>query len=462
MKTNGLILALALFLTSGEAIATGYGDTQPRAMGIAGAYGAMARGAESIYWNPANLALKDGPQLSLPLDLGAFFILENNSVSISDYNKYNGNFISDGDKDDIISDIPGGGLKFNTDFGVFFPVLSSGVAFPLPWGLNGAIALNLRGGVEGEVPRDMIDFLLKGNQFARDREAVGKAPGYDIAKWDGQGWALGEFSWAIAKPIMPAALSSYLSEFAVGATFKLILGGFGEVLRSDGGIQTRVSGADISAHAVARGGAGVGFGLDLGVTGITKDGKTTVGLALMNLLDTMNWNIESRQDSVFVQGSRLRATSFTGKAGLSEIFDNPVDENGDPVFYEEVDISGFSLTVPAMLRLGVTHKLIPKLIISGQYDQAFSSGFGVSSTPRLALGVEYRLVDWFPLSVGLSGGGRAGSSSAIGFGFGPFPLGRWRLTLMETGLVNRGGLLPGFAQGAGWSINLLRVSMNRI
>ena len=92
MKTNGLILALALFFTSGEAVATGYGDTQPRAMGVAGAYGAMARGVESIYWNPANLALNDGPRLSLPLDLGMFFILENNSVSISDYNKYNGNF----------------------------------------------------------------------------------------------------------------------------------------------------------------------------------------------------------------------------------------------------------------------------------------------------------------------------------------------------------------------------------
>ena len=67
MKTKGLILALALLLTGGEAFATGYGDTQPRAMGMAGSYGAMARGVESIYWNPANLALSDGPKLSLPL-----------------------------------------------------------------------------------------------------------------------------------------------------------------------------------------------------------------------------------------------------------------------------------------------------------------------------------------------------------------------------------------------------------
>ncbi len=452
MKTNGLILALALLLTGGEALATGYGDTQPRAMGIAGAYGAMARGVESIYWNPANLALSDGPKLSLPLNLGLSFIMENNSISISDYNKYNGDFISDEDKDDIVGSIPGGGLKFNTDIGLFMPVIG-GVAFPLPWGLSSAIAINARVGMEGEIPRDMIDLLLNGNQFARDREAAGKSPGYDIAKWDGQGWGLGIFSWAIAKPIMPASLKNHLSEFAVGATFKVMGGGFGEVLRSDGGIETRIGGTDIDAYAVTRFGGGLGFGLDLGATGVTKDGKTTVGLALMNLLDTMSWSIESQQDSVFVQASRLRALSFTGKAGFDDIFDE---------YGSETEDSSFSLTLPAMLRLGATHRPIPKLVVSGQYDQAFSSGFGISSTPRLALGVEYRLVDWFPLSFGLSGGGRAGQSSAIGFGFGPFPAGRWRLTLLETGLVNRGGFLPGVAQGAGWSINLLRVSMNRI
>ncbi|MGB1890163.1 MAG: DUF5723 family protein [Candidatus Latescibacterota bacterium] len=460
MKTKGLILALVLLLTGRDALATGYGDTQPRAMGIAGAYGAMARGAESIYWNPANLALSDGPRLSLP-GVGMSFILENNSISISDYNKYNGDFISDSDKSDILNDIDAGGLKFNTDGDVFIPILG-GIAFPLPGGLSSAIAINVRGGVEGEVPRDMIDLLLNGNQFARDREADGKSPGYDIAEWDGQGWGMGVFSWAIAKPLMPAALSSYLSEFAVGATFKVMLGGFGEVLRSDGGIQTRISGTDIGAHAITRFGGGTGFGLDLGVTGVTKDGKTTAGLALINLLDTMNWGIASQQDSVFVQASRLRALSFTGKAGLDEIFDNPVDENGETVFHEKVSEESFSLTLPAMLRLGVTHTPISKLTVSGQFDQAFSSGFGIASTPRLALGVEYRLVDWFPLSFGLSGGGRAGQSSAIGFGFGPFPVGSWRLTLMETGLVNRGGFLPGVAQGAGWSINLLRASLNRM
>ncbi len=452
MKIKGLILALALLLTGGEALATGYGDTQPRAMGIAGAYGAMARGVESIYWNPANLALSDSPKLSLPLNMGLSFIMENNSISISDYNKYNGDFISDEDKDDIVGSIPGGGLKFNTDVGLFLPVIG-GVAFPMPWGLSSAIAVNARLGLEGEIPRDMIDLLLNGNQFARNREAAGKSPGYDIAEWDGQGWGLGVFSWAIAKPMMPASLKNFLSEFAVGATFKVMSGGFGEVLRSDGGIETRVGGTDIDAYAVTRVGGGVGFGLDLGATGVTKDGKTTVGLALMNLLDTMNWNIESQQDSVFVQASRLRALSFTGKAGFDDIFDE---------YGSETEDSSFSLTLPAMLRLGATHRPIPKLTVSGQYDQAFSSGFGISSTPRLALGVEYRLVDWFPLSFGLSGGGRAGQSSAIGFGFGPFSAGRWRLTLMETGLVNRGGFLPGVAQGAGWSINLLRVSMNRI
>jgi hypothetical protein len=461
MKTKGLILALALLLSGREAFATGYGDTQPRAMGMAGAYGAMARGVESIYWNPANLALSDSPKMSLPLNLGLSFIMENNSISINDYNKYNGDFISPDDKKDILKNIDKSGLQFNTDVGIFLPLIG-GATFPLPWGLSSAFAVNFRFGMEGEVPKDMIDLLLYGNQFGREREAVGKAPGYDIAEWDGQGWGLGILSWAVAKPWMPAKLEPHFSEFAVGGTFKVMTGAYGEVLRSDGGIETRVRGTNIDAYAITRAGGGLGFGVDLGATGVTKNRKTTISLALMNFLDHMSWNIKTQQDSVFVQARRLRALSFTGKSGFNKIFDNPVDENGEKVFREEQDIESFSLSLPAMIRLGVAHKVMPRLTVSGNYDQAFSSGFGISSTPRVAAGLEYRLVDWFPLRFGLSGGGRAGMSSAIGFSFGPFTAGRMRLTLMETGLVNRGGFFPGVAQGAGWSINLLRVRIKRI
>ena len=447
-------------LHGGPARAMGYGDTQPRPMGLAGTYTALARGTEALYWNPANLALRDSPKYSLPLMLGFSVIGENNSISVADYNKYNGEFISESDKDDILENIDKEGLQFNTDLGLFLPVVG-GVTFPLPWGLSSAIAVNTRFGLEGEIPKDMIELLLRGNQFARDRRKDGKDPVYDIAAWDGSAWGLGVFSWAFAKPWMPAQLKPYLDEFTVGGTLKIMGGVYGEVMRSDGGVETRVSGAEVDAYAITRGGGGTGFGVDLGVAGVTKDRKTTISVSLVNLLDRLSWNIETHQDSFFVKGNKLRVLSFTGKDDFTEVFDNPKDKDGDVVFHKEIEIESFQRSLPAMLRLGVAHKVMPRLTVAGNYDQAFSSGFGISPVPRVSAGIEYRLVDWFPTRFGLSVGGRAGQSSAIGFAFGPFTVKRFRLILLETAVVNRGGFFPGVAQGGGYSINLFRLRIKR-
>ncbi len=510
MKTQKIAIILTVsFVVAGlcgPVHGTGYGDNQPRAMGMAGSYTAMARGVEAIYWNPANLALKDSPKVVLPLNLGFSFTLENNSWSVADYNQYNGTFIDDEGKDDLLGDLEEGSLKFNTDLGLYLPLVG-GAAFPMPWGLSSAVALNLRFGAEGEVPRDMIELMLRGNQFGGVREAAGKAPGYDIADWDGEGWGLGVFSWAMAKPWIPGKLAPHVSQFAVGGTIKVLGGGFGEVLRSDGDFETRIEGANINAYGITRSGFGFGFGLDLGAVGVSKDGRTTASLSLVNLLDYINWghlslswipeslnapsSLDSRQDSFFVSSDDIRVTSFTGLDDFDQIFNNPrevfVDgrldtlfrddltqmgkseeeadliwDNGDAVFHQEKEIASFSKSLPAMLRLGVAHSPFERLTVAGNYDQAFSSSFGIQKTPRISAGLEYRLVDWFPVRFGLTVGGREGRGSAIGFAFGPFTVKRFQMTLLETAASNRGGFFPGVSQGFGFSINLLRMSIKRV
>ncbi|HCL29895.1 MAG TPA: hypothetical protein DIC52_15825 [Candidatus Latescibacteria bacterium] len=479
IKTIRFALAVVLLATQ-AAQAIGYGDARPRAMGLAGSYTALARGVESLYWNPANLALKDGPKVSIPMELGFSYVLENNSWSVSTYNDFNGDFIDEGMKDDMLSDLGKEGLQFNTDLGLFVPLVG-GVAFPMPWGISSAMALDVRMGVEGQIPRDMIEFMLRGNQFERERIAAGRDPNYDIAEWDGEAWALGVFSWGFAKPWIPPPLAPYVSQFAVGTTLKVMGGGLAEVTDSEGGFVTRVSGTEMSASGVARHAFGIGFGMDLGAVGVTKDGRTTVGLSLVNLLDAMNWSIEGQQDSVYVTAIGVSVTSFTGKDGFDEIFDNPrevtlsdgridtvlegdVDaaiwDNGDPVFRTQRDIDSFSRSLPAMLRLGVAHTPFRRLTVALNYDQAFSSGMGIDSTPRVSLATEYRLVNWFPLRFGLSGGGRAGRSSAIGISFGPFNVKRFEMVLMEMSVSNRGGFFPGSSQGLGYSVNLLRMHIN--
>jgi hypothetical protein len=485
MTTRTIRFALAAgivagMLTTQPAQAIGYGDTRPRAMGLAGTYTAMARGVESLYWNPANLALKDGPKVSIPGLVGGSFVLENNSWSVATYNDFNGNFIDDGIKDDMLADLDKEGLKFNSDTGVFIPLVG-GAAFLLPWGLSSAMAFDLRAGVEGQVPRDMIEFMLRGNQFESERIEDERNPNYDIAEWDGESWGLGVFSWGFAKPWIPAQLEPYVSQFAVGITLKGMGGVLAEVTDSEGGFITRIGGMQMNASGVTRSAGGIGFGLDLGAVGVTKDGRTTVGLSLVNLLDVMNWSIKTRQDSVFVTAEGVSVTSFTGADGFDEIFDNPrevlvdsrldtvleneVDEaiwdSGVPVFHTGRDIGSFSRSLPAMLRLGVAHKPIPSLTVAANYDQAFSSGMGIDSTPRISLATEYRLVDWFPLRFGLSGGGRAGRSSAIGISFGPFAIKRFQMELMEISFLNRGGFFPGSSQGFGVSLHVLRMHISR-
>ena len=177
----------------------------------------------------------------------------------------------------------------------------------------------------------------------------------------------------------------------------------------------------------------------------------------------MSWSIEARQDSVFATAEDLLVTRLTDVKKIEEVLTNPLECGpgeeegsetnpctGDVIFNEKVSENSFSRSLPAMLRVGGAYKLLPKLTVVGNYDQAFSEGFGIKTTPRLSGGVEYTLVPWFPTRFGVSVGGRS-PSSAIGFAFGPFTVAHMQLKLMETALVTRGGLFPGVSKGVALS-----------
>ena len=439
--------------------AYGMGDTSPRAMSLGQSYTALARGPEATFWNPANLALRSSPKFAWQIvDLGLTLVAENNSFSVQTYNDNfteKDHFISADDKTDLLNDIEGDGLKMNVDLDPYFSALvpiNGGVAFSLPKDIRSAISLGFKAGFEGQVPKDIFELMLFGNKFDKQ---------YDIAKWDGSSWALLSFNWAFAKAIMPKQLKKHLSEFTVGGTFKVIGGGYAEVLRSDGGFITQIEGAELDAYVLAQSGIGTGFGLDLGAAGVTKNGKTTVSVALLNFLDTMSWSTYARQDSVFASADDLRGTRMLDSdvKSIEDVLDNEdVDGDGDKDFHEKISEESFSRSLPAILRIGAAHKVMPRLTVVGNYDQAFSDGFGISSTPRLSGGAEYRLVPWFPTRMGLTLGGRS-SGSSVGLAFGPFNFSHGRIELLNLALVTRGGFFPGIAQGTAISINFFKLEI---
>ena len=290
---------LAYFTLPAQAV---IGDKSSRAMGLGQSYTALARGPEAVFWNPANLALGSDTGLQWNLfGVGARAVIENNSFSVTNYNDHftdDQHVITEPDKRSLLSDVPGDGLKINGEVepsAALLVPINGGIAFGLPGDMRSAVAFGFTSGFEGEVPKDIVDILLFGNEFNRQ---------YDIAKWEGSGWTVGSLNWAVAKPIMPTALAPHLSEFAVGGNAKLVFGAYGEILRSDGGFNSQFDGADLDAYILTQFGYGKGFGLDLGVAGVLKDKKTSFSVGLLNLLDAVSWG-----------DSNLLETLFGGHAG---------------------------------------------------------------------------------------------------------------------------------------------------
>jgi hypothetical protein len=108
--TLGIIGLCVLILLLSGGLAWGRGISNARALGMGGAYTAAARGLEAPYWNPANLGLSDGGRYSIGI-FGAGVGLKNNSLTLGEYNKYNGSFLDDSDKEFIMNSVPGDGLR---------------------------------------------------------------------------------------------------------------------------------------------------------------------------------------------------------------------------------------------------------------------------------------------------------------------------------------------------------------
>ena len=453
-----VVTAVVLILSLDGAVHA-LSDTEPRALALGQAYTALARGPEAVFWNPANLALGGEPKLKWELlGAGLSLITENNSFSVR---AYNGNFTDDthrigiAEKKELLRDIPRDGLRFNADLVPFLSAglpVNGGISFPLGNGIQAAITTNVAIGVEGEMPKDMFELMLFGNEFDRS---------YEIASWDGSSWLVGGVNFAGAKPWMPDRLAAHLREFSVGGTLKVSGGAYGEITKSDGGMISRIQGTDLEGFALVRSSRGIGFGVDFGVAGVSGDGRTTFSAGMLNLVDFISWSIGSRQDSVYARATRLRVTRFLDpdQVRMRDVLENEdTDGDGDPDFRAKLGEDGFSRSLPAMLRAGIAHRPMPHMTVVGNYDQAFSSGFGISPMPKISTGAEYRLVAWFPTRIGLSIGGRS-SSTGVGFAFGPFNVGHAQFEFFDLALVTRGGLLPGFSKGSAMSVMFFRFNL---
>ena len=450
-----VLLAVSVTATGASGVV---GDSSPRALALGGSYTALASGPEAVFWNPANLGLGTSPRFKWEiLGAGLGLVAENNAFSVKAYNDHftdDQHILTDRDKQDLLAEVPGDGLRFNMDLrpsvAAGLPV-NGGAAFPMPWGIHAAVTTGLAAGVEGELPKDIFDLMFYGNEFDRP---------YDISDWDGSAWAVASLNFSGARRWLPPELEPFLGELSFGLTLKLLGGAYGEVVETGGVLEVLPTGAELDAlQGLAQYGGGLGFGIDLGVAGVTLDRRTTFGLGVLNLLDTMTWGIAAEQDSFYAAASGLRVTRLLDVESIWDIVDK-ADLNGDGVeeHLEKVGERSFSRSLPAMLRVGVARRQTHQWTLLGNYDQAFSAGFGLTTAPRVSVGAEFRLFPWLPARSGISLGGRS-SSTGVGFAFGPFTIRRTELEIFDFAYATRGGLVPGSSKGSALSLTFFRFSL---
>lgn len=373
------LVALAL-LALIPASAGASGTLTTRGIGMGTAQVAVARGLDAVGVNPANLGMPGGGSFGFRIfDVG--MIVHNSTVSLGFYNRYNGDSLDSGEKNDILDRIPDDGLRLDGQGDFQFVGLRIG---------GFALSLSASASLAAALPKDLFRIVLQGIDFGKTYDFSPKGSGVAYAK-------LG-LSYGRSVPL------SYFDEFAVGATVNYVGGiGYAEITRSTGRVRIDYQ-SEVQSELVARSGyGGSGFSLDAGVAGRT--GNIRFGAAFLSLISSIRWQQQTQEAVLKFVGDSVNVYSIAD-LGPDKLFDKE-----DSTY----DVGAFSSSLPVELVLGVSTTW-HGFLLAADYHQSFSNRFGNSTTPELAFGLERRFIPFFPLRAGFALGGGRGFRPSFGFG----------------------------------------------
>lgn len=354
-------------------------DFNASSLGMGGAYGAMARGVDAFFWNPANLALKS--EYRLEINLAGFNLnVANSALTIDDYKRYftesgHGGHWDEGEINEILELIPEDGLDVNGDV--------NANAFGLLFGRYGFSVQGI-GKALGVIPKSVIDLALRGNQELFKE--------FSFADYNGDGFSAIKLSLSLSHPI---PLKKYFDEFGIGLNINYYRGmGVVEVVKAEGALvttnQALESTMEIISHTSE---GGTGFGFDLGAAGKVND-KWTVSMVVNNLFAGINWTKDLKEHrTIFIDDS------ITAKEFFDIKIDSLVTTTSQPT--EE-----FRTSLPVVFHFGVAYDLKDNLTLALDLEQAFENKLGYSDKAKIALGVEYSPTPIVPLRAGMSIGGK--------------------------------------------------------
>lgn len=336
----------------------------PAAAGTAGAYQQLARGHEALEWNPANLALRDGPGWSAALlqpsaagtvlgpDWGDFLLLREDEITLAE-------------QQDFLSEVDAGGLNFSGNARLRGLAVSYG-SFAV--GVSATVLAN------ANASRELLELYL-------DTRRLG---GIDPAKI--LRYRVGDTSARDAVfYTVEGAYGRRLSE-DLGLPFPVSVGIGARILRGSDLQRARMFEPSIDlaneSLSVAIGGlqstGGTGFGVDAGVTAQPVPGLS-VGLALRNVLRGMSWDDDLRVRFAEYDDRELSRTDPEDL--LERLESRPLDPELLPEEALDVLRAGFmdDAHPPTEIGLGAAYR---------------TGGTGIGATFRSTVGAGDLHADW--------------------------------------------------------------------
>ncbi len=237
-----------------------------RARGMADAFGAAARGAEAVTYNPANLGLRSNPKFSLALP-AAVVGYGTAPIPLADLDRYGGQVVPEQVKAAWLAAIPEGGAFRGTVNANLTGVGVSVGRFGFAVGGVGHASMAL--------PRSAAELLLYGNADF-DGSFSGGSGRYFATSFVSAG---GGFPLArLADGVL-----------AIGGSIKYVQGhAFGSIWNLAGSVSGGDATTDIRFPAVTVGGGNRGIGADLGIA--WESDRLSLGVAISDLVNTLAWS----------------------------------------------------------------------------------------------------------------------------------------------------------------------------
>jgi hypothetical protein len=427
MKIHRLAIAAAV---AAAAPAAAQVPLTPRALGMGGAYIGVARGAESLWQNPANLGLPNSPHWSaaiptLSIGLGTRGI---DTDALGDLLAYNE--LSQAERDALLADIPAGGTGVDLD--VRAPLVALQVR-------RFAVGLSYQTVGSHTVNKSIVDLVLNGFD-PQNTYTIENTEGFRAGFWDiagAYGRRVGPVSvgatahWFIPREMVRSGLVNVDTTFSVISGFNVPT-------------DIQVTYAGIASEG------GSGLGLDLGVAAEPIPGRT-VSAAIENAFNTVKWSDDLTLRTVTLDRDDYEDGDPEGLLNEYEDSERDYNPNTDDLQpwrrLADSVLADRDAGLPAVLRAGAAYRLGTGTTLAAAFQSELGgdSPVGALWDQQVSLGVQQR-IPLVTLRAGFASDMEDGTLLSGGLSLGPIQLGVARITT-GSGDDERSGWIATFGLG---------------